>query len=112
MKKITDASNLILPVTALTEGCYAGMFQGCGSLVNAPELPAATLVDKCYEGMFRGCSSLNYIKCLATDISATDCTTNWVYGVASYGLFIKATNMEDWTVGVNGIPNGWTVQNA
>ena len=104
---VIDVSNLILPATTLTEDCYAAMFAGCTSLVNAPELPATTLVDKCYEGMFQYCSSLNYIKCLATDISATDCTSSWVHGVASYGLFIKDTNMSSWTTGNNGIPTGW-----
>ena len=60
--------------------------------------------------MFSGCSSLNYIKCLATDISATDCTGNWVSGVASTGTFVKNASMTSWTEGTSGIPNGWTVQ--
>jgi hypothetical protein len=58
------------------------------------------------------CYSLNSIKCLATNISASDCTTNWVEGVASSGTFIKAANMSGWTTGNSGIPSGWTVQNA
>ena len=59
--------------------------------------------------MFNGCSQLNYIKCLATDISASDCTNNWVYGVASSGTFIRDANTR-WGVGENGIPNGWDVE--
>jgi hypothetical protein len=80
--------------------------------VNAPELPATTLEWSCYSFMFYNCTSLNYIKCLATDISAIDCTNDWVSGVASSGTFIKAASMTGWTTGVNGIPSGWTVETA
>lgn len=59
--------------------------------------------------MFAGCTNLNYVKCLATDISADYCTINWLDGVAATGTFKKATGMEDWTTGVDGIPTGWTV---
>ena len=62
--------------------------------------------------MFNGCTSLNYIKCLATDISTFNCTSNWVNGVASTGTFVKASSMTSWTTGVKGIPSGWTVQDA
>ena len=164
MQKVIDASNLILPVTALTIGCYYYMFINCNLLVNAPELPATTLAENCYRlmfewcdhlttapalpattlangcysdmfcyclklttapelpattlanscymGMFYACSSLNYIKCLATDISATGCTSSWVSGVAASGTFVKSPNMSSWTTGVGGIPNGWTVVDA
>ena len=101
-----------LPAISLIFGCYWSMFYGCTSLTVAPELPAATLVDKCYSYMFNGCTNLNYIKCLATDgTSTTDCTRNWVSGVASTGTFVKAASMSSWTTGTNGIPTGWTVQN-
>ena len=102
----------ILPATTLSQACYNGMFQNCSSLTTAPELPATTLPDYCYSYMFNGCSSLNYIKCLATDISASNCTSSWVYGVASSGTFVKNSNMSSWTTGDNGIPTGWTVQDA
>ena len=101
-----------LPATTLASDCYGSMFGGCTSLVNAPELPATTLEWSCYSFMFYNCTSLNYIKCLATDISAASCTQNWVSGVASSGTFIKAASMTGWTTGVNGIPTNWTVQNA
>ena len=61
--------------------------------------------------MFYNCKSLNYIKCLATETSATSCT-DWVYGVASTGTFVKASSMTSWATGTKGIPKGWTVQNA
>lgn len=110
---ITSAENLILPATSLTPGCYVDMFRGCTSLTTAPSiLPATILVDTCYSSMFQGCTNLNYIKCLATDISANYCLNNWVDGVASSGTFVKAASMNDWTTGANGIPEGWTVVDA
>ena len=101
-----------LPATTLIDSCYGGMFYGCTSLTTAPELPATTLADWCYQEMFMDCASLNYIKCLATNIFASDCTYSWVSGVASTGTFVKAPSMASWTTDENGIPTGWTVQNA
>jgi hypothetical protein len=88
------------------------MFPNCTSLVTAPELPATTLTPHCYEHMFNGCNKINYIKMRATDISASNCLTNWVYNVANNGTFIKHPNMNSLSTGKNGIPNGWSVQNA
>jgi hypothetical protein len=99
-----------LPATTLAEDCYLGMFDSCTSLVNAPELPATTLADYCYYYMFRGCTKLNYIKMLATDISATNCLSNWVYGVASSGTFVKNKNATWNVIGEDGVPSGWTIQ--
>jgi len=101
-----------LPATTLAYSCYRYMFQNCTSLTTAPELPATTLALYCYYQMFQDCTSLNYIKCLATDISASDCTYNWVNSVASSGTFVKDPNMSSWTTGESGIPNGWSVVDA
>ena len=101
-----------LPSTTLEIMCYKSMFEGCSSLTNAPALPATTLNFMCYSNMFRNCTKINYIKCLATDISAPSCTSNWVSGVASTGTFVKNPNMTSWTEGINGIPSGWTVIDA
>jgi len=135
---VTSAENLSLPATTLTNYCYNQMFANCSnlrtapqllattlkfccydfmfynctSLTTAPQLPAATLVTSCYRGMFFGCSSLRSITCLATDISARDCTGSWLNGVASSGTFTKAASMTSWTEGADGIPDGWTVQDA
>jgi len=98
-----------LPATTLADHCYFYMFDGCTSLTEAPELPATTLATYCYANMFVNCTSLTAITCLATDISATGCLNNWTNGVAPTGLFIKDDNMSGWSVGVNGIPSGWTV---
>ena len=61
--------------------------------------------------MFEGCNRSNYIKCLATDISATDCTYNWVSGVSGTGTFVKNPDA-NWPTGTSGIPSGWEVVDA
>ena len=99
-----------LPATTLADRCYASMFYRCTSLVTAPKvLPATTLAISCYYNMFYLCTKLNYIKCLATDISASGCLDNWVHSVASSGTFVKATGMTKWPKGESGIPTGWTI---
>ena len=56
--RIVSAIFLALPATTLASCCYRSMFQGCSSLVNAPELPATTLASYCYNSMFEDCSNL------------------------------------------------------
>ena len=101
-----------LPATTLAQSCYEYMFQGCTSLTTAPALPATTLANSCYSSMFQSCSSLNSIKMLATDISAMYCLLDWVNGVAATGTFVKDASMTGLSTGKNGIPSGWTVQDA
>ena len=55
---LTDASNLVLPATTLSERCYQFMFSYCSSLISVPKLPATTLTPWCYSGMFQDCTSL------------------------------------------------------
>ena len=98
-----------LPATILASKCYYEMFLNCKSLIQAPVLPATTLASSCYSRMFNGCSKLNYIKMMATDISASSCLSNWVSGVASSGTFIKDPSMTSLPTGNSGIPDGWTV---
>ena len=98
-----------MPATTLAQGCCATMFSGCTNLEQAPELPASTLANYCYQDMFRDCSKLNYIKCLATNISAAACTAGWVQGVATAGTFVEAEGMTGWTVSVNGKPANWVL---
>ena len=99
-----------LPATTLATTCYSGMFNGCTSLTTAPVLSATTLVVGCYNSMFSDCTSLNEIECLATDMSASNCTMGWVNGVAATGTFIKDYKALDWTTGSDGIPTGWEVE--
>ena len=133
-KSLTTAPEL--PATKLAKDCYSSMFSNCQSLKTAPVLPASEILHGCYWFMFSNCYSLttvpailattlksfscygmlgycgklNYIKCLATEIESNS-TSNWVSGVASTGTFVKSPNMNDWTTGANGIPEGWTVEN-
>ncbi len=100
-----------LPATTLTDYCYYEMFRGCTALTTAPALPATTLSDYCYQRMFYNCSNLNYVVCLATDISASDCTKNWLSSVANSGTFVKDPDMTNWSSGKSGIPSGWNVIN-
>lgn len=101
-----------LPATTLASQCYAGLFGGCSNLKEGPELPATTLELQCYVYMFYGCSSLNYIKCLATTGVNSSNLSNFTYGVqTTAGTFVKDANTT-WPTGVDGIPSGWTVQNA
>ena len=101
-----------LPATTLAEWCYAYMFEGCTGLTTAPELPATTLPHSCYTFMFNGCKELNYVKCLANNISAMNCVDYWLEGVAASGTFIKDAKTKNWKSGASGIPEGWTVVNA
>ena len=107
-----------LPATELGWGCYHQMFCST-SIERAPVLPAATVPNDGYSSMFDKCAKLNYVKCLATDISAQQATFGWLTGVAATGTLVKADGMNDWTVGpldewgrIDGVPAGWTVKNA
>lgn len=60
--------------------------------------------------MFKGCSKLNYIKALFLNKPSDYYTPGWVEGVAENGTFVKNPNAT-WDVrGINGIPEGWTVE--
>ena len=100
-----------LPATAMTYNCYCNMFYNCTSLTSAPELPATTLANGCYGYMFYGCTNLNYVKCLSMDMSGIN-SYYWLSNVSASGTFVKNPNLNSWVSGPDGIPNGWTVQNA
>ena len=74
-------------------------------------LPATKLRNNCYLNMFNGCTNMNYLKCLATDISASNCTNNWLKGTPSKTscIFVKAAGV-DRPRNDSGIPNGWTIE--
>jgi len=58
--------------------------------------------------MFNGCSLLNSVKCMATDISATDCTKDWLKDVAAKGTLTAAPGAAWPKNSANGNPTGWT----
>lgn len=97
-----------LKSTILGNYCFTSIFKNCTSLISAPELSALTLTSYCYRSAFEGCSSLNSITVYANDISATDCTKNWLSGVASTGTFNNYGDATYTKNSVDGIPTGWT----
>lgn len=100
-----------LKATTLAEGCCSQMFFGCTSLTTAPELKATTLAKMCYLQMFNNCSNLNSIKCLATNISASQCTDGWLNGAGTSVTGDKTfttPSTTNWGEGDSGIPSGWT----
>jgi hypothetical protein len=109
---LTNIPQDMIAAETLGISCCYRMFYSCVSMTSAPWLLAPTLRNNCYQQMFTGCKNLSYIKCLATNITATDCTTNWVNVVAARGTFIKAAEMTSWPTGRSGIPSGWTVEDA
>lgn len=129
-----------LPATTLSDYCYASMFSGCSSLIYAPSnLPATIILNGSYSEMFRGCKSMEIAPdILATTISGSfytnanifyECSklryikamiltnpsryfVNWVYKVASEGVFVKNVAATWNVVGDSGVPTGWTIEYA
>ena len=137
--KLLDSSELILPATTLSTGCYKSMFESCSNMVGAPQmlpattlqsncyqsmftsclklktapyLPATSLVTSCYANMFYNCRELNYIKAMFTTTPGSSYTSSWVYGVAASGTFVKNASATWNVTGTSGIPSGWTVETA
>ena len=78
-----DERLLVLPATTLTEGCYDNMFSGCKGIEKAPELPAPKLEKGCYQEMFFDCAKLNSVKCLASDVAASDALKDFLKGAGT-----------------------------
>ena len=70
---LTDASNLVLPATTLTLGCYRSLFDRCSHLTSGTELPATTLAQDCYRSMFFNCSGLTTAPELPATTLASSC---------------------------------------
>lgn len=126
----------ILPATIMRRSCYSSMFNGCSSLVSvtplpstslaiscydfmlsgtaitsAPVLPSTTLEQTCYRGLFQDCRSLRYIKAMFTTPVGAN-TMNWVLRVASTGTFVKNSAATWESIGISGVPSGWTIEYA
>lgn len=76
---LTDASELKLPASTLTNRCYSAMFSGCKNLTNAPKLAATTLAEYCYSQMFSGCTSLTQAPVLPATTLANYCYQSMFY---------------------------------
>lgn len=67
-----------MPATILTERCYQFMYGWCCSLSVAPELPAKDLQRECYKGMFYGCTSLVKAPSLPA-LNLADCCYSYMF---------------------------------
>ena len=99
---------IVLPATTLAAYCYWGMFSGCTGLTTAPELPATTLADYCYKLMFDRCSNLSSITCLATNITANGCLSNWLI-YAGTNAASPTLHVKSWMTSHNWNAHGWTI---
>lgn len=97
-----------LPAWTLVDYCYQGMLADT-DITTAPELPADTLVEGCYMEMFSNCDNLNEVTCYATDITATDCTTDWLSNVAASGTLYAQRGVNYTADDPSGVPTGWSI---
>lgn len=77
-QSLVSVDRNFLPATGLTNSCYMGMFQYCGSLVSVPDLPATELMDSCYYAMFTNCESLVTAPALPATTLAKSCYS-WMF---------------------------------
>lgn len=61
--------------------------------------------------LFSECTSLAKIKCLLEPYPGREITSDWLNGVSPTGTFVKHPDAT-WSSGPNGIPDGWTVEDA
>ena len=94
--------------TTLAEACCDAMFYQSPKVASARPLHATTLVKDCYKNLFSGCNALTSVTCYATDISASGCTTNWLYNVAASGTLTTPSSTAWVNNNVSGVPTGWT----
>ena len=85
----------------MATNCYAYMFAGCASLIQAPELPAITLALGCYEYMFYDCTGLKQAPELPATTLADYCYT-YMFGYCSsltQAPELPATTLADYCYG-------------
>ena len=88
-----------LSATALVLSCYASMFEGCTSLTQAPQLPATTLETNCYASMFEGCTSLTQAPALPAKALAASCYGAMFWGCSKLNeVRIAATTTETYAL--------------
>ena len=67
-----------LPAEVLATNCYRYMFRGCSTLTSAPELPATKMEQGCYFGMFSECTELTSAPELPANVLANNCY-GWMF---------------------------------
>lgn len=96
---ITDASELQLTASSMTEGCYANMFLDCTNLTTPPStLPATNLDMWCYSSMFGNCSALTAVPTLPATNLAKYCYYAMFYGCKNLveAPYLPASSLTDW----------------
>lgn len=77
---LTEAENLLLPATSLTEYCYASLFDRCRNLSSSPKyLPATSLAKGCYEEMFWQCLSLETVPSILPATTLKPYCYSWMF---------------------------------
>lgn len=101
-----------LPATNLDVRCYAAMFTKCTSLTKAPELHATDLKLNCYYNMFNGCSNLTEVRCAALNPPSGSSSLANGCGDWLSGASTSGTFYANpdavWPSNTSGIPSGWT----
>ena len=78
---VKDATQLVLPATVLSEGCYRSMFSGCTGITSSPVLPALQLPAYAYMEMFQGCTALTNLGTVAAmEATGDDCMNGMFSG--------------------------------
>lgn len=118
MRMFKDCGNLVNQPGALRPknvytNSYNEMFLNCYALEEAPVIYADDINSSgALNSMFKNCGNLEYVKAMFTTEPGSYCTADWMSGVAQTGVFVKNPEAS-WDVrGVNGVPTGWTIQDA
>ena len=95
-------------------GLFTRTFANCSYLTEV-ELPPFSAIDSSnvFDETFQNSHSLRRIKFIVNDNSVIrlDAFKDWVSGVAEEGVFVTTSYVRSiLPVGVNGIPEGWTVE--
>ncbi len=101
-----------LPATTLALNSYRYMFKGCTALTQAPYLPtSSSTYNYTYGEMFSGCTNLSVIR-VGLTVWRSSGQRDWVKNVSPTGTFYCPSALDTSTPGVDRNPPGWTVINT
>lgn len=107
--QIVDASESYFKNLVIEEYGLFETFTWNYYLEKSPIFDNIILGDYALKNLFKKNTSLNEITCLNVTFGENS-TEDWVLNVAETGTFIKQEGIE-WSIGVNGIPEGWVIKN-
>ena len=106
-----------LPATTLVSACYQSMLSYCSSLNYIKCLATDISAQGCLNDWVEGVPNSGGDG--GPDASSSSSSSSSSSGSGGDepvpfegGTFVKHPDMNDWEFGVNGIPNGWTVEDA